>query len=275
MTENEAKAIVHEIAMNYAENGEEEYCEALDTAIKALEEVLQQDEIKSLAGLGMTVEEAATALAAGTRKMLAIAKSDGVVKKRMGVQGITRNNIIAEYVEKYCPEILETTEYALFCLKVAGKGLADETVRELGITRNVLAKWNVDKLTESDRQTIGRMIDADELIEVLKVRAANEIVHGYMTAYDVTNSIINEVEKQPTAYDPNRVVEQLEKLKKAEELRADDCDEDGCGDSEQIYDDGKSQGRYEALGEAIKIVKDGGTDEEKRHIRTEKKNDKE
>lgn len=39
MTEIEAKAIVHEIAMNYAENGEEEYCEALDTAIKALEEV--------------------------------------------------------------------------------------------------------------------------------------------------------------------------------------------------------------------------------------------
>ena len=39
MTENEAKTIVHEIAMNYAENGEEEYCEALDTAIKALEEV--------------------------------------------------------------------------------------------------------------------------------------------------------------------------------------------------------------------------------------------
>ena len=39
MTENEAKAIVNEIAMNYAENGEEEYCEALDTAIKALEEV--------------------------------------------------------------------------------------------------------------------------------------------------------------------------------------------------------------------------------------------
>lgn len=39
MTENEARAIVHEIAMNYAENGEEEYCESLDIAIKALEEV--------------------------------------------------------------------------------------------------------------------------------------------------------------------------------------------------------------------------------------------
>ena len=41
MTENEVKAIVREIIMNYAENGEEKYCEALDTAVKALEEVQQ------------------------------------------------------------------------------------------------------------------------------------------------------------------------------------------------------------------------------------------
>ena len=41
MNENEAKAIVREIIMNYAENGEEKYCEALDTAVKALEEVQQ------------------------------------------------------------------------------------------------------------------------------------------------------------------------------------------------------------------------------------------
>lgn len=33
--------------------------------------------------------------------------------------------------------------------------------------------------------------------------------------------------------------------------------------------------KVEAFQEAIKIVKDGGTDEEKRHIGTEKKNDKE
>lgn len=31
-----------------------------------------------------------------------------------------------------------------------------------------------------------------------------------MTAYDVTNSIIDEVNEQPTAYDPDKVVEQLE-----------------------------------------------------------------
>lgn len=37
MKEQEAKEIIHEITMNYAEDGEEECCEALDIAIKALE----------------------------------------------------------------------------------------------------------------------------------------------------------------------------------------------------------------------------------------------
>ena len=67
------------------------------------------------------------------------------------------------------------------------------------------------------------------------------------------------MEKQ-TACDLDKVVEQLGKLKKAEQDRPDDCDEDGCGDGEQIYDDGRSQGRYEAFGEAIQIVKGGGVD---------------
>ena len=66
------------------------------------------------------------------------------------------------------------------------------------------------------------------------------------------------IDVQPTAYDPDKVVEQLEKLKKAEQDRSDDCDEDGYGDGEQIYDDGRSQGKFEAFGKAIEIVKGGG-----------------
>ena len=46
--------------------------------------------------------------------------------------------------------------------------------------------------------------------------------------------------------------------KKAEQDRSDDCDENGYGDGEQIFNDGRSQGRFEAFGEAIKIVKGGG-----------------
>lgn len=39
MTEKDARTIVNEISMRYAENAEIEYCEALDVAIKALEDV--------------------------------------------------------------------------------------------------------------------------------------------------------------------------------------------------------------------------------------------
>ena len=60
--------------------------------------------------------------------------------------------------------------------------------------------------------------------------------------------------------DADKVVEQLEELKKAEQNKPDNCDENGFGDGEQIYDDGRSQGRCEAFGEAIKIVKGGGVD---------------
>ena len=55
------------------------------------------------------------------------------------------------------------------------------------------------------------LISRSELIKVLKDRATNEAIMGYMTAYDVTNSIIDEVEKQPTAYDINNVIEELER----------------------------------------------------------------
>lgn len=54
-----------------------------------------------------------------------------------------------------------------------------------------------------------RLIDADGLIKVLKDRATNEAIMGYMTTYDVTNSIIDEVDEQPTAYDVDKVVEKL------------------------------------------------------------------
>ena len=69
------------------------------------------------------------------------------------------------------------------------------------------------------------------------------------------NLIIDAFDEMPTAYNPDKVVEQLEKLKKAEQNRPDDCDEDGYGDGEQIYDDGRSQGRFEAFGKAIEIVR--------------------
>lgn len=105
---------------------------------------------------------------------------------------------------------------------------------------------------------MGRLIAVDELNAELR--------NTYEHEKDVINSewrlntLIDKVDEIPTAYDLDKVVAQLEKLKKAEQGRPDDCDDDGCGDGEQIYDDGRSQGRYEAFSKAIEIVKGGGSD---------------
>ena len=51
------------------------------------------------------------------------------------------------------------------------------------------------------------------------------------------------------------IIEKLEELKKAEIERDDFCDEEGYGDGEEIYEDGKSQGRFEQVVRIIEIVK--------------------
>ena len=51
------------------------------------------------------------------------------------------------------------------------------------------------------------------------------------------------------------IIEQMEELKKAEIERDDLCDEEGFGDGEEIYEDGKSKDRYEQVVRIIEIVK--------------------
>lgn len=105
-----------------------------------------------------------------------------------------------------------------------------------------------------------RLINSDKLYEDLANNLSSimgdgsdgEAIDTYVTIGDIIHDTFN---AQPTAYDPDKVVERLEELKKAEQDRSDDCDEDGNGDAEQIYDDGRSQGRFEAFGKAIEIVK--------------------
>lgn len=116
---------------------------------------------------------------------------------------------------------------------------------------------------------MGRLIDADSLVKEIEkklyegeqqlrwMRNGKTLTQGIVFGLDGARKIIL---KQSTAYDLDKVVEQIEKLKKAEQNRSDNCDETGFGDGEQIFDDGRSQGRYEAFGEAIKIVKGGGVD---------------
>ena len=96
-----------------------------------------------------------------------------------------------------------------------------------------------------------RLFDADKLkADLEKAISKNED----MDCLDFLR-VASVIDAQPTAYDPDKVVEQLEELKKAEQNKPDNCDENGFGDGEQIFNDGRSQGRFEAFGEAIKIVK--------------------
>lgn len=93
---------------------------------------------------------------------------------------------------------------------------------------------------------MGRLIDEGELVKVLEERATNEAICGYMTAYDVTNSIIDEVNEQSTAYDPDKVVEQLEDYGNEETHYYKNTPYEKCIE--------------ECIGKAIEIVKGGGID---------------
>lgn len=108
---------------------------------------------------------------------------------------------------------------------------------------------------------MGRLIDEDELVKVLEERATNEAICGYMTAYDVTNSIIDEVKEQPTAYDPDRIVEQLEE--RTAFLK--DCVKYGNKTSEQQSKSFDTMMMYEVkdlVDDLLEIVKAGGADAE-------------
>lgn len=58
------------------------------------------------------------------------------------------------------------------------------------------------------------------------------------------------------AYDIDKVIEQLENLQKKNMEKEENCDKNGFGDGEQIYEDGRTQGMYEAYSKALEIVKE-------------------
>ena len=106
---------------------------------------------------------------------------------------------------------------------------------------------------------MGRLIDEGELVKVLKERATNEAICGYMTAYDVTNSIIDEVNEQPTAYNLDKVVEQLEE--RTSFLK--DCTNYGNQTTDQQSKSYDTMMMYEVkdlVDDLLEIVKAGGTD---------------
>ena len=102
---------------------------------------------------------------------------------------------------------------------------------------------------------MGRLIDADDVISLL----VNHHFDDDKDNFDLLiHNLCKDIRQIPTSYDVDAVVKQLEELKKVERDREDECDEEGVGDGEQIFSDGRSQGKFEAFGKAIEIVKGGG-----------------
>ena len=64
------------------------------------------------------------------------------------------------------------------------------------------------------------------------------------------------ISNQPTAFDKEKVIEELVELRQREYNDSDD--EPETIDGEEIYDEGRSQGRFEAYHRAIEIAEKGG-----------------
>ena len=92
---------------------------------------------------------------------------------------------------------------------------------------------------------MGRLIDADELVEHIKILGIwDEVKNKDVFTNDIKDAILGLIGALPTAYDPDKVVEQLE------ELHERYLNEYGL-----IGNHGLS-----ALNRAIEIVQGGGVD---------------
>ena len=95
---------------------------------------------------------------------------------------------------------------------------------------------------------MGKLIDADEFKKQI---VAMTILNNYPPSK--ANALCELIDRQPIAYDPDKVIEKLQVLSD----KADDdiavCEADTC----QYYD-----GYGDGLDRAIEIVKRGGRDEE-------------
>ena len=63
---------------------------------------------------------------------------------------------------------------------------------------------------------MGRLIDADKLLEETRRDRDYARKNGFLDMYYERQVLIDRIKAQPTAYDPEKVVEQLESLSNAE-----------------------------------------------------------
>ena len=91
-----------------------------------------------------------------------------------------------------------------------------------------------------------RLIDADKLLEETRRDRDYAEKNGFMDMYHERQALKDRIEAQPTAYDPDKVVEKLEDRKRliVETFKISESDID--------------RGRIYGMDKAIEIVKGGG-----------------
>lgn len=104
-----------------------------------------------------------------------------------------------------------------------------------------------------------RLIDADELIKEIE-NSRNNNPHKDCRVkrnHDIEHlHFMKMVYDQPTAFDKEKVIEHITNLANAEVDMSDD--EEELVDVEDWFDEGRSQGRFEAYRNSVEIVEKGG-----------------
>lgn len=92
---------------------------------------------------------------------------------------------------------------------------------------------------------MGRLIDAETLKQELYQQWFMDILLTQTSSEDMFYALAQKIDQQPTAYDPDKVVEQLENERKF---------------WENAYDSNLGKEKARSYEHAIEIVKGGGTD---------------
>ena len=98
-----------------------------------------------------------------------------------------------------------------------------------------------------------RLIDADKLLEETRRDRDYAEKNGFLDMYYERQALIDRIEAQQTAYDPDKVVDQLES-----ELRLADKEKERCARENPLQFD-SAKGYAMGLSNAIEIVKAGGS----------------
>ena len=94
---------------------------------------------------------------------------------------------------------------------------------------------------------MGRLIDADKLLEETRRDRDYARKNGFLDMYYERQVLIDRIKSQPTAYDVDNVVKQLEEIRVKKT-----CNKEKC--------DAKELCRICVVDDAIEIVKGGGVD---------------